>query len=184
MDIGKYLVKARKNKGLSQEDVANSLNVSRQSVSLWECDQTIPTLDNLLCLSNLYDVSIAVLTGQEEFENKNVINNEEERLKIETLIAVHYAIECDEIRYDIKREFMIGSFLLLLGIIIMVISYIVRQYTSLVGEIIQIISWAFIWESALRFFLQNTANYRERIKYKELYRMARLKRNETLNQKK
>lgn len=83
MDIGKYLVKARKNKGLSQEDVANSLNVSRQSVSLWECDQTIPTLDNLLCLSNLYDVSIAVLTGQEEFENKNVINNEEERLKIE-----------------------------------------------------------------------------------------------------
>ncbi len=108
----------------------------------------------------------------------------EERLKIETLIAVHYAIECDEIRYDIKREFMIGSFLLLLGIIIMVISYIVRQYTSLVGEIIQIISWAFIWESALRFFLQNTANYRERIKYKELYRMARLKRNETLNQKK
>jgi hypothetical protein len=108
----------------------------------------------------------------------------EERLKIETLIAVHYAIECDEIRYDIKREFMIGSFLLLLGIIIMIISYIVRQYTSLVGEIIQIISWAFIWESALRFFLQNTANYRERIKYKELYRMARLKRNETLNQKK
>lgn len=67
MEIGQYLIKARKNKSLSQEDVASSLNVSRQSVSLWECDQTIPSLDNLIALSKLYDVSIAVLTGQEKF---------------------------------------------------------------------------------------------------------------------
>ena len=67
MEIGQYLIKARKNKSMSQEDVASSLNVSRQSVSLWECDQTIPSLDNLIALSKLYDVSIAVLTGQEKF---------------------------------------------------------------------------------------------------------------------
>ena len=69
MNIGQYLVKARKRQGLSQEDVANSLNVSRQSVSLWECDQTIPTLDNLLSLSELYNVSMDILTGQKEFED-------------------------------------------------------------------------------------------------------------------
>ena len=53
MKIGSYLVTARKKRGLSQEDVAQSLDVSRQSVSLWECDQTIPSLDNLISLSNL-----------------------------------------------------------------------------------------------------------------------------------
>lgn len=104
-----------------------------------------------------------------------------ERKKIESLIAVHYAIECDEIRYDIKREFIIGSILLLLGLIVMFISYLIRKYNDIFGEVVQVVSWAFIWEASLRFFLQNTANYRDKIKYKELYMMAREKRDETNN---
>ena len=74
MKIGSYLVTARKKRGLSQEDVAQSLDVSRQSVSLWECDQTIPSLDNLISLSNLYNVSISILTGQEEFNDDTNIS--------------------------------------------------------------------------------------------------------------
>ena len=89
MEIGQYLIKARKNKSLSQEDVASSLNVSRQSVSLWECDQTIPSLDNLIALSKLYDVSIAVLTGQEKFvveikqEDISDLKAEREKMELE-----------------------------------------------------------------------------------------------------
>lgn len=74
MKIGSYLVTARKKRGLSQEDVAQSLEVSRQSVSLWECDQTIPSLDNLISLSNLYNVSISILTGQEDFKDDTNIS--------------------------------------------------------------------------------------------------------------
>ena len=74
MNIGQYLIKARKRQGLSQEDVANTLNVSRQSVSLWECDQTVPTLDNLISLSTLYKVSVDVLTGQKDFDDVNINN--------------------------------------------------------------------------------------------------------------
>jgi len=74
MKIGSYLVTARKKRGLSQEDVAQSLEVSRQSVSLWECDQTIPSLDNLISLSNLYNVSISILTGQEDFNDDTNIS--------------------------------------------------------------------------------------------------------------
>lgn len=88
MEIGQYLTKARKQKGLSQEAVANELNVSRQSVSLWECDQTIPSLDNLFSLSNLYGVSISVLTGQEEFKDippcPQIIINDTEKLMRES----------------------------------------------------------------------------------------------------
>jgi len=77
MKIGSYLVTARKKRGLSQEDVAQSLDVSRQSVSLWECDQTIPSLDNLISLSNLYNVSISILTGQEDFKDDTNISLDE-----------------------------------------------------------------------------------------------------------
>ena len=64
VEIGEYLVEARKKKGFSQEFVAEQLNISRQSVSLWECNKTQPTLDNLISLSELYDVNIAFLFGQ------------------------------------------------------------------------------------------------------------------------
>lgn len=76
MNIGEYLMRARKRKGLSQEEVANTLNVSRQSVSLWECDQTVPSLDNLVAISKLYDTSIDVLTGQKEYEDSNKTNDD------------------------------------------------------------------------------------------------------------
>ena len=75
MDIGENLIKARKNKGLSQEDVSNELNVSRQSVSLWENNQTFPSVDNLIALSKLYDVSISALYGQEEIKDNNAMTN-------------------------------------------------------------------------------------------------------------
>ncbi len=75
MNIGERLVKARKAKGLSQEAVANELNVSRQSVSLWETDQTMPTVDNLMALSALYDVSVSYLLGQEESINTTIVGN-------------------------------------------------------------------------------------------------------------
>ena len=90
MDIGKYLIKARKLKGMSQEEVAQSLNVSRQSVSLWECDQTIPSLDNLIALSKLYNVSVSVLTGQEEFEDARMINEDDIEIDQEMIERENY----------------------------------------------------------------------------------------------
>ena len=48
MSFGENLCKARKLKGLSQEDLAFQLNVSRQSVSFWENNQTVPSFENLL----------------------------------------------------------------------------------------------------------------------------------------
>ena len=104
MEIGKYLIKARKLKGLSQEDVSGLLNVSRQSVSLWECDQTVPSLDNLLSLSRIYNVSVAVLTGQEEFDDEKI--NEKNKIEIDNEILEK------EIEASYKR-FLIISFIFL-----------------------------------------------------------------------
>lgn len=71
--IGKKLVSLRKQKGLSQEDVANRLNVSRQTISNWENEQVLPTIDKAKELSKLYNVSIDELLDNE-------INNKEYKI--------------------------------------------------------------------------------------------------------
>ncbi len=85
MSIGENLSRARKNKGISQEAVAEQLNVSRQSVSLWETDQNQPSLDNLTSLSDLYGVSVSVLLGQMPFPEDRIqqqkVSLEEKREK-------------------------------------------------------------------------------------------------------
>ncbi len=58
MSLGQNIAQARKNKNISQEDLSTHLNVSRQSVSLWENDQTIPSLDKLKEISNFLEVSL------------------------------------------------------------------------------------------------------------------------------
>ncbi|MCH5171394.1 MAG: helix-turn-helix transcriptional regulator [Erysipelotrichales bacterium] len=64
MELGKNIATARKQKNISQEELANLLNVSRQSISLWETDQTTPTLDKLESMCSLLDVSMDMLTGR------------------------------------------------------------------------------------------------------------------------
>jgi len=57
MSLGEKLLYLRKKAGLSQEDVAEKLSVSRQTVSKWETDQTVPELNKAKLLSQLYNVS-------------------------------------------------------------------------------------------------------------------------------
>lgn len=57
MSLGEKLLDLRKKKGLSQEDVADKLGVSRQMVSKWETDQTVPELIKAKLISQLYNIS-------------------------------------------------------------------------------------------------------------------------------
>jgi transcriptional regulator with XRE-family HTH domain len=69
MKLGDRISKRRKEKGISQEQLADIMNVSRQSVSLWENNQTIPTMEKLLQLSDVLGVSMNFLVGNEsDFE--------------------------------------------------------------------------------------------------------------------
>lgn len=58
MKLGNKIYEYRKKSGMSQEELGYKLNVSRQSVSLWETDQVQPTLDNLKSLAIIFNVSI------------------------------------------------------------------------------------------------------------------------------
>ena len=69
MTVGEKLQKYRKDQGLSQEELAQKLLVSRQTISLWENDQTLPTVDNLIRLKEIFGVSIdQILCETEEVQ--------------------------------------------------------------------------------------------------------------------
>lgn len=61
MNFGETLFKLRKEKGLSQEALAEKLGTTRQAVSKWENSQGFPETEKLLALSNLFEVSVDTL---------------------------------------------------------------------------------------------------------------------------
>ena len=67
MEFNNRLYQLRKQKGLSQEELANRLNVSRQTVSKWEVGDSTPDMEKLIAMSDLFGVSLDKLVmGKEE----------------------------------------------------------------------------------------------------------------------
>ena len=58
MNLGNNLFQARKKAGLSQESVAEKLGVSRQTISKWETDETIPDIYQTKKLAKLYNLTL------------------------------------------------------------------------------------------------------------------------------
>ena len=71
MKLDEKLVHLREEKGLTQLELAEAVNVSRQAVSKWESGGGIPSTENLRGLSELYGVSVDYLLNEEEREPKD-----------------------------------------------------------------------------------------------------------------
>lgn len=91
MTIGNRIAQIRKENGLSQEAFGESLGVTRQSISKWEADQSIPDVDKLMAMHKLYGVSIGWILG-EKTEEKTDESQEltEEQIKMVEMIAEKY----------------------------------------------------------------------------------------------
>lgn len=75
------LIQLRKKNGLSQEELADKVGVSRQAVSKWESAQSIPDIDKVIALSGLFGVSIDYLL-KDEIEIEDSVPLEEEKKKV------------------------------------------------------------------------------------------------------
>ena len=82
MSLGEKLLKLRKKKGLSQEEVADILHVTRQTVSKWETDQSMPDFDKVVPICNLYEIST-----EELFHDGVSVSKNEENIHIEDTIS-------------------------------------------------------------------------------------------------
>lgn len=67
MTIGDRLLKLRRERNLSQEDLANELDVSRQTISKWETNQSVPDFDKIVPLCNYFGITTdELLTGSKD----------------------------------------------------------------------------------------------------------------------
>ena len=93
MNFSEKLFELRKKSGLSQEELADKINVSRQTISKWEMNQSSPEMDKLINLSEIFNISIDELVGNERLEESN--NEEENKDHIENMhpgVRRRYAI--------------------------------------------------------------------------------------------
>ena len=71
MNIADRIQNLRKTKGLSQEELADAIGVSRQAVSKWESEQTTPDLEKIVLMSELFEVTTDyLLKGIEPVQDK------------------------------------------------------------------------------------------------------------------
>lgn len=126
MSLGNHLFHARKKRGLSQEEVAEKLGISRQTISKWETDETLPDICQSKKLANLYGLSLDELV---EFdidikEIQEIIGRTSEEVtdKIdwtkawsrkypvleryrEEIDTARYAAELDKLLRDLERKY-------------------------------------------------------------------------------
>ena len=83
--IGKFLKELRKQKGLTQEQIAEKFNVSNRTISRWENGNNMPDLDILIEISYYYEVDLReILNGERKSENMD------KEMKETVLRAVDY----------------------------------------------------------------------------------------------
>lgn len=110
--FGKNLMELRKKNGLSQEDLANKLNVTRQTVSKWELEQTSPSLKDLKNISDFFNISLDELTSND--------------INISTKESIN---QTNNIKLKTKKKYLI-----LLPVIVLIIFFIIlinRSYRIL-----------------------------------------------------
>lgn len=81
MNFGEKIFELRKEKKLSQEEVADKLNVTRQTVSKWETNQSTPDFDKIVPLCELFEITTEELLTGKKPEVNNVREKEQEDIQ-------------------------------------------------------------------------------------------------------
>ncbi len=130
MNLGEKLYELRKEKNLSQEEVADKLNVTRQTVSKWETNQSTPDFDKIVPLCELFNISTEeLLTGKkkEESTSEDMLQKEEKEER---------PLTKEEIRRKSAEVVSTSVFLYILGIVIIIIAIPVLRINPIVASAI------------------------------------------------
>ncbi|WP_270573634.1 helix-turn-helix transcriptional regulator [Candidatus Collinsella stercoripullorum] len=82
MDIGNQIRERRARLGLSQDELAQRLYVSRVTISHWETGKTLPDVQSMLLLANLFDTTIDELVRGDVDEMREMVKKSEQRTKV------------------------------------------------------------------------------------------------------
>lgn len=131
MDIGEKLFELRKEKNLSQEEGAEKLNVTRQTVSKWETNQSTPDFDKIVPICELFGISTEeLLTGknpEEKVLEDNISETEQPEEKPMTK---------EEARRKSAEVVSTSVFLYILSVVFIMIAIPVQRMNPIVASAI------------------------------------------------
>lgn len=118
MELNDKILKLRKTQGLSQQELANQLGVSRQSISKWELGESQPDINNIITLSDVFGVSTDYLLKDD------IVSHEKDdavcqKAFIVALLIVLFGVICSQMlwkEYQDAISLMIGMFIQIVGI--------------------------------------------------------------------
>lgn len=84
MILADKIIRERKKLGLSQEELAEKMNISRQSVSKWESNQSLPEIDKILLMSSIFGVTTDYLLKDEIETDDNSIKTDSSNERTDT----------------------------------------------------------------------------------------------------
>ena len=126
MEFHNKLYHLRKQKGLSQEELANRLNVSRQTISKWDVGDSTTDMEKLIAISDMFQISLDELVM-----DKVQTQTGETPSKAEIVNELKEKVLTDENKKKAKKVLKIAAIILGVIVLIDVISMIV--YVSLYG---------------------------------------------------
>ena len=122
MEFNNKLYELRKQKGFSQEELANRLNVSRQTVSKWEVGESSPDMEKLVAIGELFDISLDELVLDKAPEHDEI---SEQAVKPDLYSDLKEHVLTDDNKQKAKKGLKIAGIVLGVVLLIDVISMIV-----------------------------------------------------------
>lgn len=121
--IGRFIAECRRNKKLTQEQLAQKLGISDRAVSKWERGLNMPDASLMLEIAKIFDISVNELLSGEIIKEKEYMNKAEENL-----------IELKEVIERSNKRFLMLEIVLL---VISVLTFVIMIYTSsIISEVI------------------------------------------------
>ena len=122
MEFNNKLYELRKQKGFSQEELANRLNVSRQTISKWEVGESTPDMENLVAISELFEISLDELVLNKVPEKADT---SAQVVKSEFYSDIKENVLTDENRKKAKKGLKIAAIVLGIIVLIDLISFVI-----------------------------------------------------------
>lgn len=138
MNFGEKLYELRKLKNLSQEEVADKLNVTRQTVSKWETNQSTPDFDKIVPLCELFEISTEELLTGKKSEEKN------DNINIKDVENEDKILTKEEVRRKSAEVVSTSIFIYILAIAILIVAIPVLKINPIVATALFLcmIAWA------------------------------------------
>ena len=122
MEFNNKLYELRKQKGFSQEELANRLNVSRQTISKWEVGESTPDMEKLIAISDLFEISLDELVKGEKPET---IDTTEQIMRSELYSDIKEHVLTDDNKKKSKKILKVAGIIAGIVVLVDIISFIV-----------------------------------------------------------